>query len=37
MKTSETRVQFSCETQWEYLRNEWRRSSGKRLAYLANR
>ena len=37
MKKSETLVQFSCETNWEYLRNEWRRSQGKRLSYLKNR
>jgi hypothetical protein len=37
MKKSETLVQFSCETSWEYLRNEWRRSQGKRLSYLKNR
>lgn len=37
MKKSETLVQFSCENSLEYLRNEWRRSRGKRLAYLVNR
>lgn len=37
MKKSETLVQFSCENRWEYLRNELRRSKGKRLAYLVNR
>lgn len=37
MKKSETSVQFSCETRREYLKNEWRRSRGKLLAYIANR
>jgi len=37
MKKSETQVQFSCETRWEYIQNEWRRGKGKLLAYLANR
>ena len=37
MKKSETLVQFSCENNWEYIRNELRRSRGKRLAYLVNR
>lgn len=37
MKKSETSVQFSCETRREYLKNEWRRSRGKFLAYIANR
>lgn len=37
MRRSETKVQFSCESRWEYLRNEWRRGKGKPLAYLANR
>lgn len=37
MKKSETCVQFSCETQWEYVKNEWRRSKGKLLPYIANR
>ncbi|WP_147819476.1 radical SAM/SPASM domain-containing protein [Salidesulfovibrio onnuriiensis] len=37
MKKSETLVQFSCENSWEYLRNEMRRSRGKRLSYLVNR
>ena len=30
-------VQFSCENNWEYIRNEFRRSRGKRLSYLVNR
>ncbi len=37
MRKSETNVQFSCETLAEYVRNELRRSRGKRLAYLVNR
>jgi len=37
MKKSETLVQFSCESNWEYVRNELRRSRGKRFAYLLNR
>jgi len=37
MKKSETLTQFSCETDREYLRNEYRRSKGKLLAYLLNR
>ena len=37
MKKSETLVQFSCENQWEYVRNEWRRSRGKLLSYIQNR
>ena len=37
MRKSETNVQFSCETRWEYLRNEWRRGKGKFFSYLANR
>lgn len=37
MKKSETLVQFSCETTWEYWRNEYRRSKGKLLSYLWNR
>lgn len=37
MRKSETLVQFSCETRWEYLRNEWRRGRGKLLPYVANR
>lgn len=37
MKKSETLVQFSCETNLEYLRNEWRRAHGKALPYLLNR
>jgi radical SAM protein with 4Fe4S-binding SPASM domain len=37
MKKSETLTQFSCETSLEYLVNEYRRSRGKRIAYLVNR
>lgn len=37
MRKSETLTQFSCESRFEYLRNEWRRSRGKRLAYIVNR
>lgn len=37
MRKSETLTQFSCETWFEYLCNEWRRSTGKRFAYLHNR
>ncbi len=37
MRKSETNVQFSCETFFEYVQNELRRSRGKRWAYLVNR
>lgn len=37
MKQSETLVQFSCETNTEYLRNEYRRSKGKLFSYIQNR
>lgn len=37
MKKSETLAQFSCETNFEYIRNELRRSSGKLLPYIKNR
>ena len=37
MRKSETQVQFSFETLGEYLRNELRRSKGKRIDYLINR
>lgn len=37
MKKSETLVQFSCESNWEYLRNELRRSRGKFISYMINR
>lgn len=37
MKKSETLVQFSCENYFEYIKNEMRRSKGKRLSYLKNR
>lgn len=37
MKQSETLVQFSCESNLEYLKNEIRRSQGKRIAYIVNR
>ncbi len=37
MKKSETLTQFSCENRAEYLRNELRRSRGKRFSYLINR
>jgi len=37
MKKSETLVQFSCETNWEYWRNEYRRARGKIFSYLINR
>lgn len=37
MKKSETLTQFSLESDWEYLKNEYRRSKGKVIAYIANR
>ncbi|MBU1248326.1 MAG: radical SAM protein [Proteobacteria bacterium] len=37
MRKSETNVQFSCENFPEYVKNELRRSRGKRFAYLKNR
>ena len=37
MKKSETLVQFSCENNYEYLKNEYRRSKGKLFSYLRNR
>lgn len=37
MRKAETKVQFSCENQFEYLRNEWLRSRGKLVSYLINR
>jgi radical SAM protein with 4Fe4S-binding SPASM domain len=37
MKYSETQVQYSLESFWENAQNAWRRSKGKRLAYLKNR
>ena len=37
MRKSETLAQFSFETQWEYIKNELRRSKGKRLEYIKNR
>lgn len=37
MKYSETGVQYSLESSLENLHNEWRRSKGKRFAYLKNR
>lgn len=37
MKKSETLVQFSCENNLEYLRNELRRGRGKLFSYLLNR
>lgn len=37
MKKSETLAQFSCETEWEYLKNEYKRSKGKLFPYIANR
>jgi radical SAM protein with 4Fe4S-binding SPASM domain len=37
MKKSETLVQFSCESNIEYLLNEYRRSKGKLFSYLWNR
>ena len=37
MKKSETLVQFSCETNLEYIKNEYRRSKGKLFSYLSNR
>ncbi len=37
MDKSETLVQFSCETKFEYIKNELRRSKNKRLSYLKNR
>ena len=37
MRKSETNVQFSCESFPEYVKNELRRSRGKRFAYLKNR
>ncbi len=37
MKKSETLTQFSCETNLEYLRNEYTRGKGKLLSYIKNR
>jgi len=37
MKKSETLVQFSCESNIEYFRNEYRRSKGKLFEYILNR
>jgi radical SAM protein with 4Fe4S-binding SPASM domain len=37
MRKSETLVQFSSESNLENLRNEFRRSRGKRIAYIINR
>ena len=37
MKKSETLVQFSCETNFQYLKNEYRRSKNKLLPYIYNR
>lgn len=37
MKKSETLVQFSCESNFEYWRNEYKRSKGKLFSYLWNR
>ncbi len=37
MKKSETLVQFSCESNIEYLKNEYRRSKGKFFSYVWNR
>lgn len=37
MKKSETLVQFRCETNLEFLKNELRRSKKKRLDYIKNR
>ncbi len=37
MKTSETLTQFSCESNFEYLKNEYRRSRGKVIPYIKNR
>lgn len=37
MKYSETKVQYSTESFWENLHNEWRRSKGKKVAYIKNR
>lgn len=37
MKQSETLAQFSCETNFEYLKNEYRRSKGKLFSYINNR
>ncbi len=37
MKKSETLVQFSCENNIEYLRNEYRRANGKIFSYIWNR
>ena len=37
MKQSETLVQFSCETNPEYIKNELKRSKGKLIPYILNR
>ena len=37
MKKSETLVQFSCENNIEYLKNEYRRANGKIFSYIWNR
>lgn len=37
MRKSETLTQFSLESTWEYLKNEYRRSKGKVIPYIANR
>ena len=37
MKKSETLAQFSCETYWESLKNEYLRSKGKIFSYIMNR
>lgn len=37
MRISETLVQFSCESSYEYFRNEFRRAKGKFFYYFINR
>jgi len=37
MKKSETLTQFSCETEWEHMKNEYKRSKGKLFPYMLNR
>lgn len=37
MRKSETLAQFSCESRYEYWKNEYRRSKGKLFSYIWNR
>lgn len=37
MRKSETLAQFSCESSFEYVRNEMKRSKGKLIPYIKNR